>query len=611
MDGITPYTRPRWSFACLCGLLFFVLSLVGNLPNVRAQRADQGVRNEMPSPSREFNPKLRRLPELRNVRWEAGEDGNKPPAPDFFESLNQKRTRADFDGRIEVVVGQSRLLTPTEPIASTKGTAVIAVGDPTVVDFDVLPNAKQMIRLVGRRVGVTDLTFVTPEGKSHGYEVHVVYDLELLQAQLKQTYPDALVRLGQLREHVIVEGQARSPAQAQQIVDTIRVYLASAQVRQSTKNAASRTSRQNEPGADTDRSGRLPSDPSAADPATGEANGEDRQGRPADEDQSAPLFTREDNARPSISATFVQPQIINLLQVPGVQQVMLKVQLAELDRRAVRQIGADLTYNSASNFIATAAAGGSGNILGVFNSGEFTILLNALRRNDVAKILAEPNLVTLSGHEARFQSGGEFPVPVAQMGGGAGNNQVQFKPFGVQLAFIPYIQDGGRIRLHVEPEVSTIDEALSVTLIAGGQPIPGLRTRNASTTVELREGQTLAIAGLLNYDTQGQTQRIPLLGDLPVIGALFANTRTDVLEQELLVVVTPYLVSPTNGCQRPPLPGAEIMEPNDLEFYLLNRIEGRTGHPFRSTGQWDNPFSLQRQRQLEQNYIFGSVGVSN
>jgi pilus assembly protein CpaC len=545
------------------------------------------------------------------VRWDIREDGNRPQESEFLRSLKEKRTKEDSDKNIvEVVVGQSRLLTPTEDIASPKGTAVIAVGDPTVVDFDVLPNAK-IVRLVGRRVGVTDLTFVTPEGKPHNYEVHVVYDLELLQERLKQTFPDALVGLRQLREHLIVEGQARSPAQAQQIVDTIRVYLASAQVKHSTKNTASRSSRQNEPGADEGRSGRLPSDPSAPNSPTAEENAEDGQDKPADQDQPGQVATREDGGRPSTSASFVQPQIINLLQVPGVQQVMLKVQLAELDRRAVRQIGADLSYTSASNFISTVAAGGTGNILGVFNSGEFSILLNALRRNDVAKILAEPNLVTLSGHEARFQSGGEFPVPVAQMGGGAGNNQVQFKPFGVQLAFIPYIQDGGRIRLHVEPEVSTVDDALSVTLIAGGQPIPGLRTRNASTTVELREGQTLAIAGLLNYDMQGQTARIPLLGDLPLVGALFANTRTDVLEQELLVVVTPYLVSPTNGCQRPPLPGAEVMEPNDLEFYLLNRLEGRTGHPFRSTGQWDNPFSLQRQRQLEQNYIFGSVGVSN
>jgi pilus assembly protein CpaC len=320
-------------------------------------------------------------------------------------------------------------------------------------------------------------------------------------------------------------------------------------------------------------------------------------------------FSYEDDSRPSANATFVQPQIINLLQVPGVQQVMLRVQLAELDRRALREIGADITIDSAGAFLQSLAIGGTGNLVGVFSGGEFSIVMRALRRNNVAKVLAEPNLVTLSGHVARFQSGGEFPVPSAQMGGGAGNNTVEFKPFGVQLAFIPYIQDDGLIRLRVEPEVSNVDETLSVTLIEGGSPVPGLRTRNASTTVELREGQTLAIAGLLNSEMQGETSRVPLLGDLPYIGPLFSRTRSNVLEQELLVAVTPYLVSPMDAGQRPPLPGEDVLEPNDLEFYLLNRIEGRTGHPFRSTGQWDNPFSL--QRKLEQNFIYGPVGASN
>ena len=199
--------------------------------------------------------------------------------------------------------------------------------------------------------------------------------------------------------------------------------------------------------------------------------------------------TYEDGGRPSTNATFVQPQIINLLQVPGVQQVMLKVQLAELDRRALREIGADLTFASGGNFLASLAVGGGGNVVGVFNGGEFGIVMQALRQNNVAKVLAEPNLVTLSGHAARFQSGGEFPVPSAQLGGGAGNNRVEFKPFGVQLAFVPYIQDDGLIRLHVEPEVSNVDESLAVTLIEGGDPVPGVRTRNASTTVELRKAR--------------------------------------------------------------------------------------------------------------------------
>ena len=251
---------------------------------------------------------------------------------------------------------------------------------------------------------------------------------------------------------------------------------------------------------------------------------------------------------------------------------------------------------------------------GIFDSGNFQIFLRALRQNNVATILAEPNLVTLDGHVAHFQSGGEFPVPVAQMGGGAGNNSVEFKPFGVQLAFIPYIQDDGVIRLHVEPEVSTVDEDLGVTLIQNGSPVPGVRTRNASTTVELRQGQTLAIAGLLNREVDGSTARIPFLGDLPYLGPLFGATRHQTIEQELLVLVTPYLVSPRDADQCLPVPGDSIMEPNDLEFYLMNRIEGRTGRVHRSATQWDNPFHPSDyciQMGLEQSYMLGPVGLTD
>jgi pilus assembly protein CpaC len=285
--------------------------------------------------------------------------------------------------------------------------------------------------------------------------------------------------------------------------------------------------------------------------------------------------------------------------------------LAEVNRRAMRQIGADLQGgdDTTTTFLRSMMSGG-GNLTAIFSRPDFQMALRAMRRNNVAKILAEPNLVTLSGHVANFQSGGEFAVPVAQQGGGAGNNTVEFKPFGVQLAFVPYVQDDGVIRLHVEPEVSTVDDSLSVTLIAGGEPIPGLRTRNASTTVELRQGQTLAIAGLLNNEIDGQTERVPLLGDLPYVGPLFSSTQHDVIEQELLVAVTPYLVSPINACERPPLPGQGITEPNDLEFYLLNRLEGRTGYPHRSTGKWDNPFRCLDRMRIEQTHAYGPVGLS-
>src|SRR5208283_2567887 len=150
-------------------------------------------------------------------------------------------------------------------------------------------------------------------------------------------------------------------------------------------------------------------------------------------------------------------------------------------------------------------------VFGIFRDGNFMFTLDALRRNSLAKFLAEPNLVAFNGQQASFLAGGEFPVPVPQVSGAgvAPVVTVRFKEFGVRLGFVPYILDGDRIRLTVAPEVSQIDFTIAVTLVQGGSPVPGLNTRKALTTVELEQGQTLAVAGLLQLQMDGTTQRIP------------------------------------------------------------------------------------------------------
>lgn len=238
------------------------------------------------------------------------------------------------------------------------------------------------------------------------------------------------------------------------------------------------------------------------------------------------------------------------------------------------------------------------------------MFLRTLRRNTLLNILAEPNLVAMSGHEASFLAGGQFPVPVNQnLSGGNNSISVEFKNFGVQLGFLPFVLDDEMIRLTVTPEVSTIDESLGTVLVVGGTPVPGLNTRRATTTVELRQGQTLAIAGLLQVELDAQTSRLPGLGDLPYLGPLFSNTTHKRVEKELLVMVTPHLVSPLEHDQVPPLPGVEITDPNDWEFYLLNRIEGLTEVPFRSTTSWD---CLQKKLyRLEKRSVYGPSGFSD
>lgn len=502
------------------------------------------------------------------------------------------------DAVLEVIVGHGRILTTKAPIAREGGPALIGVGDPTVLGLQ--PEGPRLIRLLGNRVGVTDLSITTNEGETYTFEVHVVYDLELLHAYLQQIFPDALIELQQLREHIVLKGQARSTQQVSQIVQTLQSFLYSAQVSRQISGGTSQS-----PGRPSERGPREEEPPPEED-----AEQEEPPAGPA------PITVPED--RPNVRGEFAPGQIINLMRVPGVQQVMLKVQVAELNRTAMRQIGADILYRDGVTTLGTAIAGAANGVgllglgtsttaFGIFDSGKLSIFLNALRTNSIANILAEPNLVAMDGQEASFLAGGEFPVPVPQTSGGVNNAiTIQFKEFGVLLNFVPTILDDETIRLRVAPEVSDIDESTAVFI--QGFFVPGLRSRRVSTTVELKQGQTLALAGLLQVELDANTARIPGLGDLPYIGPMFSNTSHERVEKELLVMVTPQLISPMEHHQVPPAPGSEVLDPNDLEFYLLNRIEGRTGRPFRPTTAWDDP--QVHLLHLERQYVSGPVGYS-
>ncbi len=529
-------------------------------------------------------------------QWNTGRAGREnEPVAAFLDTLKGN------DAAIQIVVGQGRMLTTRGPIATDEGDALIAVGDPTILDFDVLPNPR-MLRLHGKRAGVTDLSITTSDNQVYNFEVHVGYDLVLLRAQLQQVFPAAQIRLGQIQEHIVVEGQARSTAQVDQILQTIEAYLASFDESLSYESERG-------PGEITD-----------APPRSTEESPENYD-----------MFAHVEGDRSRTKAPPPKPQIINLLKVPGPQQVMLQVRIAELNRTALREVGADILAvdSSTGNIVgtqiggaiitalgtgltgaATGEIGNSSTAFGLFPSGDWQVLLSLLRSNSVLSILAEPNLVALNGHKASFLAGGQFPIPVPQGGAGVNSVTIEFKDFGVHLDFVPYIQDDGVIRLQVDSEVSTIDFSIGTTLVVGGDPVPGLNTRKTNTTVEIRQGQTLAIAGLLNVELDAQTERIPGLGDLPYIGPFFSNTSHERVEKELIVLVTPLLVAPMDSCEVGPLPGSEIKDPNDKEFYLLNRIEGRTGRHHRSTTSWDNPLGLVECLELQNRCTCGPVGFS-
>jgi pilus assembly protein CpaC len=560
------------------------------------------------------------------------------------------------DATFKVLVNQARILNLKEDITAGPSRALIAVGDPTILDFTIV-NSRQL-RVVGKGVGVTDLAITTARNETYTFEIAVLADLTLIRDKLRATFPDATVKLSQIRDHFVVEGEARDQAQINWIMTTITAYLNSVYIEQGRTVTVSQTGQLlGALGGPTPAPGAqgpglmLPAQPGAAE-APGAAPGLALQPGVGG---LAPYAASQELGGPiQLSNRGAIPQIINLLRIPTSQQVMLKVRIAELNRTSLRQIGANFLgvdptngaivgssiagslpfagqigqpqnilngpqiFNPRNGFrtltgsATLAPAGSPTTVFGIFQSANFEFMMNALRRNGVLKILAEPNLVALNGQLASFLAGGEFPVPVPQVSaaGVAPTITVRFREFGVRLGFVPYVLDGEIIRLTVAPEVSNIDFTIAVTLVAGGSPVPGLNTRKAQTTVEMREGQTLAMAGLLQLTLDGNTNRIPGLGDLPILGPLFSNTTSERIEKELVVLVTPYLVEPMHPDQVPPTPGDEVKGPNDLEFYFLNRIEGRTGKDHRATTNWDDPMNLRKHLNLERKYVQGPVGYS-
>lgn len=273
--------------------------------------------------------------------------------------------------------------------------------------------------------------------------------------------------------------------------------------------------------------------------------------------------------------------LINQILVVGPNQVNLRVRIAEVSRSVLKKLGFNFDLlGTAGSFAFGLATGGtftaagalasgasiaSNNAIGAsFNSGDFdaNIIIDALEDEGLVTLLAEPNLTALSGETASFLAGGEFPVPIAQ---DDGKITVEFKSFGVSLAFTPTIVSDGRISLKVLPEVSSLSSSGAVTL--NGISIPALSTRRANTTVELGSGQSFAIAGLLQADGNQTVNEFPGLADIPILGALFRSTNFKRHETELVIIVTPYLVRPVStAALASPTDGFEIPDDYDRVF---------------------------------------------
>ena len=276
-----------------------------------------------------------------------------------------------------------------------------------------------------------------------------------------------------------------------------------------------------------------------------------------------------------LAERYAPRRVSNLMQVGGEQQVMLKVRFAEMSRTVTKTLGVGITGVGAGGSYGFESGSGFSGAIGIaggtFSIGnlELDVALAALENKGLVRTLAEPNLTTLSGQEATFLAGGEFPVPVDE-----GDDQgvtIEFKPFGVELKFTPRVVDKDLINIEMNAAVSAIDPGNSVEG-AGGLLIPAFSRRETTTTVEMRDGESFAIAGLLQDDFIDRIDQVPWLGDVPVLGTLFRSTNYRRQQTELVIIVTPHLVSPIRGDYYA-LPTDRVRPPSESELFLL----GKTG----------------------------------
>lgn len=295
-------------------------------------------------------------------------------------------------------------------------------------------------------------------------------------------------------------------------------------------------------------------------------------------------------------------KILNLLEVSGVQQVMLEVRISEVQKSLMRRLGINFNGVSADgtkfgvsvlnnlsvlsgqglNFpvggvgqtdISAPAMNLSRSVNALFrfthNGSIWTGFIDALKEQGLLTVLAEPTLTTLSGQTASFNAGGELPIPEAS---GLGTVAIKYKKFGVGLSFTPTVLSDGKISMHVAPRVSELD--YSNAIASSGFVIPAFSEREVSTVVELADGQSFAVAGLLNESVTETVSKFPLLGDIPILGALFRSTAFKKNETELVIIVTPHLVKPLDMAKQT-LPTDSFSDPGDFKFYLMGIMSGK------------------------------------
>ncbi|QEY64030.1 type II and III secretion system protein family protein [Metapseudomonas lalkuanensis] len=446
---------------------------------------------------------------------------------------------AQNKGHIQVPIYKARVLTTRVAVKR------ISVGNPEIAD--ILMTTPNQLYLLGRSLGSTNVLLWDNSNRLiDSLELDVVHDLGGLKEKLHQLMPNERIEVFSAQGSLVLRGQVSNASVMDTAVKVAKSY-------------------------------------SAQTSSIVQGEGEQAKQSPA---QSL--------------------EVINLLTVGGTQQVMLEVKVAEMQRNLLKSL--DVRFNALSrngNWTTggfnngqrlgfdtdglvnpTALLGNGKGFFGQFLSDDFlfNVVLEAAKDNGSAKVLAEPTLTTLSGQQAEFISGGEFPIPITEDEG----ITIEFKEFGVGVKFLPVVLDEGRINLNLNVSVSEISNANSLVLDTGldsvlgdgvAQVIPSLTKRSAQSTVELGNGQTIAIAGLISENTRDFVSRFPGLGDVPVLGHLFRSQQFINGETELVILVTPHLAKPVDA-RTVRLPTEKFVEPSDQDFYLLGKTKGReAGRP--------------------------------
>ncbi|HXG50514.1 MAG TPA: pilus assembly protein N-terminal domain-containing protein [candidate division Zixibacteria bacterium] len=428
----------------------------------------------------------------------------------------------------------------------------VSVSQPQVADVVVL--APNQLLINGKAVGTTSLVVFNEAGDVANYDLIVTADITALRNQLRAVFPDEKIEVSTSGPAIVLKGEVSNEVVYDKVLEVVSTYLP-------------------------------PKPPPAVAPVTTiNVRGGTRQNRPnvtgfalagggqiAFEEESALDDVERWGNKRGLAG------VIDLLTIREVRQIELDVVVAEVATGKLREIGFDFIQNtsrtSSLNRLGSQSGFGSnlfeetdeaGRLLfGAATSGIFTYtngaysltaLYRLLQNKNVTEILAQPRLVMKNGRSGGFLAGGEFPV----VGLGEDTFEVEFKPFGVRLDFVPTITWSDRIDLRVFPEVSEIDQTVSV------QGVPGLKVRRAVNRVEMREGESLVIAGLLDRRILKDLSKFPILGDIPILGALFRSTRFRNQESELVFVITPRIVRTTKPGERIQLPSIEKYDDPDI-----------------------------------------------